>query len=301
MNRDTPIPPEEPRGENPPDGAVIDYWLAGDAKGPVTLEIRDASGALVQRLSSQGAHQPPAERYFAKGWLSPATPLATDAGLHRAVWNLRWSRPPVVSAEFGINAIYGRGTPLNPEGPLALPGTYTVTLAVDGKRWSAPITVVQDPRSRVDGAALSASLGLSRQIADALAIARRGFGEMTYARTEAGRRAASVTGDLGDRLKAFGKEAQAPETGNGFRDAAGVLAGIESDLEGSDLAPTRPQVEAVAAERAKIDALWTAWQTRKAELDAINAALAKSHAKPIVLPPPDDLVISAPEGGEDLP
>ena len=50
MNTDTPLPPDEPAGQNPPDGAVIDYYLAAAAAGPVTLEILDAGGAIVAQL-----------------------------------------------------------------------------------------------------------------------------------------------------------------------------------------------------------------------------------------------------------
>src|SRR5207237_10190334 len=41
VNTDTPLPPDEPAGENPPDGAMIDYFLAKDATGPVDIEIND--------------------------------------------------------------------------------------------------------------------------------------------------------------------------------------------------------------------------------------------------------------------
>ena len=70
-NHDTPISPEEPAGQNPPDGAVIDYALARPAKGPVTIEIRDASGALVRELSSEALRPPTAERYFAARLATP--------------------------------------------------------------------------------------------------------------------------------------------------------------------------------------------------------------------------------------
>src|SRR5207244_6322700 len=52
LNTDTPLPPDEPAGENPPDGAMIDYSLAKDAVGPVTIEIKDSKGASVRKYSS---------------------------------------------------------------------------------------------------------------------------------------------------------------------------------------------------------------------------------------------------------
>ena len=52
MNTDTPLPPDEPAGQNPPDGAVIDYWLKADAAQPVKLEILDARGKVVRHYAS---------------------------------------------------------------------------------------------------------------------------------------------------------------------------------------------------------------------------------------------------------
>ena len=52
LNTDTPLPPDEPAGENPPDGAMIDYFLSKDASGPVTIEIKDGKGQLVRKYSS---------------------------------------------------------------------------------------------------------------------------------------------------------------------------------------------------------------------------------------------------------
>ncbi|MDB5480663.1 MAG: hypothetical protein JWO83_1716 [Caulobacteraceae bacterium] len=173
VNRDTPISPEEPGGRNPSAGAVIDYWLPSPAKGPITLDIVDASGALVQRLTSEPPARRRAEVYFAPDWLRPTPPLATSAGLHRTVWNLRWSRPPAIAFDYSISTAAGADTPASPQGPLALPGDYTAVLSVDGVRSRAPLRLVQDPRSRVGPADLAASLEFSQAIAADLALARR--------------------------------------------------------------------------------------------------------------------------------
>ena len=296
-NSDTPIAPEEPVGQNPPDGAVIDYLLAQPARGPVTLEIRDASGALVQTLSSEPAKPPAAERYFAKDWLRPTPPLATSGGLHHALWNLHWTRPPVLSADYAIATAYGRGVTLSPQGPLALPGVYTVTLRVDGRSETTRLTLTADPRAPIDGAALRASLDLSRIIAGNLAVARRGYGEMAVVHSQALALGSPADPAVGDLVKH-----SAPPDDGGFRPLAGVLATIENDLEGTDLAPTQPQRDAVAATARHIADLSTAWAaTRDGELATVNASLIRAHLKPIAIPPEDQLVISLPDDGEDLP
>ena len=143
-NTDTPLPPDEPAGENPPDGAIINYWLRDDARA-VTLEILNASG-VVRRYSST---DPP--EGFVEGrntpdyWLRPHQALSTKAGFHRFVWDLRHERPAVSSFTYPIAAIF-RNTPRVPLGSWALPGTYSVRLTVDKFQLMAPLVVRLDPR-----------------------------------------------------------------------------------------------------------------------------------------------------------
>ena len=145
-NRDTPLPPEEPVGENPPDGASIDYWLPRSAKA-VSLEIRTATGELVRVLTDTSGPKLPAEQYFSDRYVHPAPPLSRDAGLHRVQWDLRWPRPDALSYEFSIAASVGRDTPMTPGGAYALPGDYTVTLKVDGRAvGTLPLHLKADPR-----------------------------------------------------------------------------------------------------------------------------------------------------------
>jgi hypothetical protein len=177
-NNDTPLPPETPAGENPASGAVVDYWIGADADSPATLEFFDGNGQLVRRFSSSDIPRPlPAERYFAKAWTKPPRPLSATPGMHRFVWNLRYGRPDAAEYSYSIAAVWGRATPIEPEGAWVLPGTYTVALTVDGKRHAAPLTVVEDPRVKVSTADLQASLALSQKIAPALTEAALGYRE----------------------------------------------------------------------------------------------------------------------------
>ena len=300
-NHDTPISPEEPVGQNPPGGAVIDYALAQPAKGPVTIEIRDSVGVVVRELSSQPGEAPPAERYFAKDWLRPAQPLETTAGLHHALWDLHWTRPPLLGADYSIATAYGEGVALTPEGALALPGSYTVTLKADGRTETQRLTLSPDPRAPLDPAALRASLDLSRSLGESLGLARRGYGEMAVARRQALALGTPSDPLLAAALAAFAAHS-APPAENGFLQTAAVLASVESDLEAADLAPTQPQRDAVAATARRIAGLWSAWSTtRDHDLPALNASLARAHLKWITIPPADQLTVSPPDGGEDLP
>jgi len=294
-NHDTPAPPEEPAGRNPPPGALIDYWIGPQAKAPVTLEIRDAAGALVRRLSSEPTARPDAEIYFAKAWINPPEPLPMTPGMHRIVWDLRYDRPTAISYDYSIATAAGRDTPITPGGPYAPPGRYTVTLSVGGKFQTAPLTLVQDPRTHIADSDFAASLALSQRIGAALAQAWRGAAEMAAVHAQLARSTLPAAAAMA-RKTATGDDSQ------GFARESGILTGIETDLESADLAPTQPQLDAAGASIAKVEALWAEWtHLRDGELADLNATLVAAHQRPIVVPPLDKLSAKPPEGGEDLP
>ena len=148
-NTDTPLPPEVPAGKNPPDGAILDYYLAANAEGPVTLEVLDSSGALVRRYSSTDKALPmeklAAEHPIPMYWVRPTQILSTEAGMHRFVWDVHYPAPDALEREFPISAIL-HDTPLLPLGAWALPGSYTVKLTVGGQSYTQPLAVKMDPR-----------------------------------------------------------------------------------------------------------------------------------------------------------
>jgi photosystem II stability/assembly factor-like uncharacterized protein len=146
-NTDTPLPPEEPAGKNPPDGAIFYYSLKAAANGPVTLEISDATGRLVRRFSSADA-PPPADpnQNVPAYWVRPFQPLAASAGMHRFVWDLH-AAPAGRGGRGGgcpISAIY-MDTPCS-EGAWMPPGTYMVKLTVNGQSYQRTLVVKPDPR-----------------------------------------------------------------------------------------------------------------------------------------------------------
>ena len=157
-NPDTPLPPEVPAGKNPPDGAIIDYFLVTSVTTPVTLDILDSTGALVRRYSSTdkplameelAAHHP-----IPMYWVRPRQILSAQAGMHRFVWDVHYPPPHALNMEFPISAIV-HNTPLHPLGAWALPGNYTVKLTVDGKSYSRQLTLVMDPRIKASASDLA--------------------------------------------------------------------------------------------------------------------------------------------------
>ena len=138
----TPLPRDEPIAENPPAGAMIDYYLKSDASGPVTLEIIDPSGEVIRKYSSEDKFPPidPEKLNYPPFWARVQEPLPPTAGFHRWVWDFR----PTPPAPTGRGGGGGRGR----GGELALPGTYKVRLTVNGKSQTQPLIVKPDPRAR---------------------------------------------------------------------------------------------------------------------------------------------------------
>jgi hypothetical protein len=161
MFSDTPMPPEEPTGQNPPDGAILDYYL-GIAAREVALEILDEQGETIRRFSSADeperidSTQLPHPLY----WVRQAQTPSTQPGHHRFVWDLRHEPPPGARRSYSIAAVYGR-TPSGPHGPFVHPGEYTVRLTVDGRTYEKPVTVRLDPQVDIHPAHLRLQTDLS--------------------------------------------------------------------------------------------------------------------------------------------
>ena len=170
-NTDTPIPPDEPAGENPPDGAIIDYYLPRAATGPVTLEIADSQGQVVRRYSSTDqpltSEEDLKKQLIPLYWLGSFRVLPADAGMHRWIWDLHYAPPTSSRHEYPIAAI-PHDTPRLPLGPNVLPGNYTVRLTADGKSYSAPVTVKMDPRVKISATALQKKYQAEMRLASVL-------------------------------------------------------------------------------------------------------------------------------------
>jgi hypothetical protein len=167
MNQDTPLPPELPAGDNPPTGAILDYYFKTAQPGDVSIAVYDQKGQLVRQLSSKPEavrteEPPPVPSY----WLYHPTPLPTSAGMNRYVWDLRYAAPDALQHTYPISALYER-THAEPQGPFVVPGTYEVRLTVLGKTYKQPLTVQMDPRVKITQAELQQQLELEQKI-DAL-------------------------------------------------------------------------------------------------------------------------------------
>ena len=132
------MPRDEPLAENPPYGAMIDYYLKSNANGPVTLEILDPAGDAIRKYSSEDKTPPvnPDTLSIPAFWVRTPEPLSTVAGMHRWIWDLRPTPPPRTAGGGGGGGGFGgRGV------STVLPGTYTVKLTVAGKSYIQPLQV----------------------------------------------------------------------------------------------------------------------------------------------------------------
>jgi photosystem II stability/assembly factor-like uncharacterized protein len=168
-NTDTPPPPDEPMGQNPPDGAIIDYYLPAAAAGPVTLEISDGSGARIRRYTSTDAVTAPKdEGNIPWWWIRPTKALSAAAGMHRFTWDMHYPPAPGSRNAYPIAATPHDTAPA-PTSPWVLPGTYAVSLTVAGRTYSQPLTVAMDPRVKTPAADLQQQFALSKEMYDDIA------------------------------------------------------------------------------------------------------------------------------------
>jgi len=141
----TPMPRDEPLAENPPFGAMMDYYLKASVSGPITLEILDPSGEMIRKYSSEDKTPPvnPDTLSIPAFWVRAQQPLSAAAGMHRWIWDLRPTPPPrPAGAGGGGGGFGGRGV------ATVLPGTYAVKLTVGGKSYTQPLIVKMDPRAK---------------------------------------------------------------------------------------------------------------------------------------------------------
>ena len=256
-NTDTPLPPDEPAGQNPPDGAVIDYHLSTAATGPVSLEIRDARGGLVRRFSSTDTVPVDSGLNIPDYWMRPPQVVATGAGMHRFVWDLHYAPPASQSHNYPISAIY-RDTWREPRGPVALPGRYEVRLSVDGRTVTQPLVVRMDPRVRVLPTALQQQFTAASRMAAAM---DQSYDALRAVRTLRAKIAAvphsAATDSLDRELAAIesGGRGATPTLTRVHNDAAGLL----DLIDGVDAAPTTQGARAVRTVETRLAELLARW------------------------------------------
>jgi photosystem II stability/assembly factor-like uncharacterized protein len=146
--------------DNPPPGVILNYFLKEMPKGAVKIEILDASGAVIRTLSSKPEEKESSE-YDYEDEEEQKDILGTERGVDRGFWDLMYAGPTRIK-----NATLDEGNLR--EGPMAVPGTYTLRLVVDGREQTSRVTVEPDPRVKVSQADLESQFKLSQAICGAI-------------------------------------------------------------------------------------------------------------------------------------
>jgi photosystem II stability/assembly factor-like uncharacterized protein len=291
LNTDTPLPPDEPAGENPPEGAMIDYYLPSDS-GNVTLEIRGVAGEVVRRYSTTDP-VPPVDPLLAipSYWLRPARPLAGTPGMHRFFWDMHYTPVPGERPSYPIAAVYRNTAPAYTS-PWAMPGNYSVVLTVNGKSYTQPLTLKMDPRVKTPARDLAEQLRLSKQLYEEWISLNNLTAKVRTFRTQlAGYRtntqAEALKGDLDNfsqKLDAFaGAEGRTPDPLKlSPQSALGRLRTLFGVIQGVDLAPTPQVVAAVADLQKDVQKLELMWRPLSSEdLSTLNQKLRAAGLQPI--------------------
>ena len=289
-NSDTPLPPDEAAGENPPDGAMLDYYIGAPTSAPVTLEIKDEAGQVVRRYSSADPLPTPDPALsIPPYWVRPPQKLASEPGMHRFLWDLHYAPVPGVQPQYPISAVF-RNTPPEPTSPWAMPGKYTVVLTVSGKSYQQQLNLLMDPRVKTSNADLAEQFKLSKQLYDEWLALNSVSESVRFIRSQiAELRPRVPAGDLKTHIDALGEKLQALAGAGGggpggpagaatrmtIGATTGRLRALFNLMEDVDLAPT-PQVAGAVPDIVKDShSLQNSWQAIKSQdIPTLNQELS---------------------------
>jgi photosystem II stability/assembly factor-like uncharacterized protein len=300
-NTDTPLPPEEPAGKNPPDGAIINYYLKSKPASPVTLEVFDASNNPVRRFASDDKPEPVDEKELniPMYWVRQQQILPADPGMQRFIWDLHFPPPEGQRSDFPMAAI-DNDTPRWPLGPWILPGDYTLKLTVNSHIYTQPLTVKMDPRIKTSPAGLQQQFTLSMKAYDGVRRIRQ-----TLLKTETlvaqlkdlHKRAGQ--GAVADSLASFEQEVSSIVGGGGgrrfrrvpagtaeptFNRVSGELQGLMDLFQGADAVPTSQGVAAFNATEKNLSRLFERWDAfQKNNLRKLNDQLKAAGLPSVVV------------------
>ena len=286
MNTDTPLPPDVPAGENPPDGAVINYFLGVATLGTVTLEIRDDAGQVVRRYSSADP-VPEIDSMLAipMYWVRPAQALSGQPGAHRFLWDLHYQPVPGIKTSYPISAVY-RNTAPEATSPWVMPGRYTVVLTANGTSYTQTIHVRMDPRVKTPSADLAQQFKLSKTLYDEWLTLAVVADKINSIRTQlSDLRGKAKEGELRTLIDAVSEKLQSVGGGAESRrpDPASRLSistaltrvrAVFNILQEADVAPTPQATAAIADLRKDSQSLGERWQAiRSEDIPALNQKL----------------------------
>ncbi|HLI18552.1 MAG TPA: hypothetical protein VKV22_09805 [Rhodanobacteraceae bacterium] len=293
-----PTPWRMPSLPNPPPGAIIDYYLASNASGPVTLDVYTAEGKLVRHYSSADPQKPlnPKTLQVPDWWPRPPMNVSIQAGEHRFVWDMHWQPMPGALPFLDANQAVKHETPVMASSPWVMPGDYTVKLTVDGKTWTQPLVVKMDPRVKTSTADLQQQFDASMQAYHQAIEASQALGqvrnmEKQVAAREAGRKPAGKLAAYEKQLEALSGPKPTSPFEFFFRSGPPNLASVGASLQmlmnrmqEADQAPTAADIAALGKTSAELKSLMDRWNQLKGQpLADLNRDLRQARQPPLVV------------------
>jgi len=292
-DQESPIPMDETLFANPPDGAVLDYYLKEKAAAPVQLEILDSEGKLVRRFASNDELRKtdPSKVQFPVKWMKVQQALSAEAGMHRFVWDLHYPLPNGVRTSY-----YG------PAGPLAVPGNYIVKLTANGKSRTQPLTIKMDPRVKTPQEALVLQFELASKIAGRLGEVSAAVQQANELRKqiEARKKEASGNAEVQQALTELEKKVEGtvePDSDGEFMlfglalpakepeplpRVVAALTGLLVIVESADVAPTADATTASEKWMESGRERLARWGAVKEDVASVNTLLQKAKLKPLM-------------------
>jgi photosystem II stability/assembly factor-like uncharacterized protein len=276
MNTDTPMPQEEPGGQNPPDGAILDYYLADNVSSEVTLEIFDAAQKSVRKFSSLDKPYKIPELNIPLYWIRPQQLLSATAGAHRFLWDMHY-KPIDEPVSFPMTAIYENTAP-EKNAPWVLPGNYTAKLTVNGKSTTQIFSIKMDPRVKNTMADLQKQHALSMDCYEGRLTARASMEAITAARKMLQDKIEKAGANVAD-LKILEQEVAALDGARRSRRAAAEpsasfgsveasFAGLFGNVHHTEMTPTTQTIAAVKQTKDQLILLVNKWTALKNKISA---------------------------------
>ena len=294
-DQSTPVPTDEPLFANPPEGAMLDYFLKEKSSSPIQLEIFDSAGALVRRFASDDKlHKTtPGSVRYTMNWVHDPEPLVNEAGAHRFLWDLHYALPEAAQQSNFLS-----------NGPWVLPGTYTLKLTANGKSTTQSLVISPNPDSKATADDLKRQLTLAVELTDQFAQVNRALDQASLLQKQIEERKKEAMGRpemlrVLDDLSHNVETAVEPDDDNDFMlfglalpqkdreplpDVRAALAKLLLILESVDAAPGS-DITAASGKwlTAGQDALRVWKNGLDRDLAAANAILGRANLKPLDL------------------
>lgn len=281
---DTPLPADEPAGKNPPDGAIIDYYLKENSHDTVKLDLFDSAGTLVRHYTSKDSLYKIPDVNIPLYWIRPQQILSADSGSHRFLWDMHYT-PLNVPPSYPISAIVGNTAPA-PTSPWVMPGTYTVKLTVNGKVYTKPLIIKMDPRVKASTGDLleqhDYSMICYHDRQKALVLLNNIHSLQTQLKVVVDKIPQGNYTDLRDNIDTcyfkLGMLNHLLTDGipQGRASLNDELGGLFGTMEGVDTRPTNQCIAETTEENAKFEEVWGKWILLQQDLKELNTQLKTS-------------------------